>query len=461
MRKERNQFNLLTLSASMLVSAVYSNSFATTITTTLSPIKTDESKLQSSLSGSLEYQSNTLVDNVGEVTGNKYFTDFNLNYTNKGSNGVEKVFDARGRLNNEEQLMFSIPEAKIGYTFGQNEIVVGRHILDWSLADQTWGLGKLNNRINFDGFNPGQEGLVGFTYSRRNRTGFKASIFASVLYVPETNPGTKINKEDGTIECQNPWCKAPAPTAPISEDTEVPIYYNVNYPELTEIVFRMSGGLELGYEGQFWGVDVFGIRKPENQISTSAEIKYETKKNRVFADITPQVYYHDVVGGNLRLKPYKGLTFYGTAIGIYPSKYPDGDQPYIEYTGIKPEKRKEEYAGAGVAFESSIINTGVNYIARVSKYDKENDLLAEYPRWSQAYNAYVSTRILRKLSLGIDYKYDMLTEDRLAMYKAEFQATKSLNLAVGVNMIGSGSDQSYWSDFANNDSVYGSLKYTY
>lgn len=458
---ERGKFTAQKFAATFAASAVIANcAGATTISTTWYNDNKSSFK-NSNLSGSFAFRSNQLVEDVGEVVGNQYYSDFELNYRNKTSDGVDKVFQAAARLNDEDQLMFSIPEAKVSYTFGANQLVFGRTILDWSELDHAWGFGKINNRKNFDGFEPGHEGLTGFTFNRHNDNGFKFSLFTSVIYVPEMNPGLKINKDDGTVECQNPWCKAPSAEAPISDDVTVPIYYNVNYPEITDVVFRYSAGLRIGYDKDLLAIEAYGIRKPENQLSTTVEIKYEVDNSRVFADITPQVYYHDVVGGDLKIRPNDNFTIYGSVMGVYPSKYPDGDEPYIEYTGIKPEKKKEEYAGGGVAFHHDWISTGINYIARISKYDRENDLLAEYPRWNQAYHIYASTLLFSKLSLGIDFKYDMLTEDRLAMYNASYQASKDLKLALGVNVIGSGAGDSYWSDFTNNDSVYGSLAYKF
>ena len=433
---------------------------ASTISTSIKD-QTFQKSQKSPLSGSVEIRSNQLVEDVGEVIGNQYYTDLELSYKSESSDGVEKVFDAAARFNDQDQLMFSIPEAKVSYTFGSNQLVFGRSIMDWSELDYNWGFGKINNRKNFDGFEPEHEGLTGFTYNRKTDAGFKFSLFASFVYVPEMNPGMKINKDDGTIGCQNPWCKAPSPEAPISDEVIVPIYYNVNYPEITDVVFRYSAGMRIGYEKDIFAIEAYGIRKPENSLSTAAEIKYEVDDNRVFADITPQVYYHDVLGGELKIKPTKNITLYGSVMGVYPSKYPDGDEPYIEYTGIKPEKRKEEYAGGGIAFGHEWFNTGINYVARISKYDRKNDLLAEYPRWNQAYHIFANTRIYSRFLVGLDYKYDMLTEDRLAMFNASYHAKNGVQIALGVNVIGSGTDESYWSDFVNNDSVYASLAYKF
>lgn len=419
--------------------------------------KTSKSNFKASLEGT----SNQMVENVGEVVGNKYFADLEMSYNSNPSNGAKKKFKMASRFNNESQLMFSVEEAKLTYNFKSSDIIVGRNIIDWSKTDENWSLGKVNNRRNFDGFKPGQEGLTGFFFNYRGSNGFRVSTFASVLYIPETNPGVKIDKENGRVSCQNPWCKAPSESAPIDENTNVPIYYNINYPEITNVVFRYSLGAKIGYESDTFSVEGYALKKPENQVSVSAEVRYEIDNNRVFADITPQFYYHNVYGLDVKMKPSKNWLLYGSAIGIHPDSYPDGSQPYIEYTGIKPEKIKEEYVGAGAIYKTRFFSLGGHYIARISEFDKKDNILATYPRWSQAAHMNLKTQLTGKFAVEVDLKYDMLTEDRLSMLKATYSVNPRLSTSVGANIIGTSSDESYWADFSNNDSLYGSLKYIF
>jgi hypothetical protein len=415
------------------------------------------------LTGDVSFTSNQWLEEVGEVVGNKHFGEFNLDYKSSVQNEMNKTFSFKSRVNDQEQLMFSIPEANIEYVFGNSRLVLGRTILDWGMLDGNWGLGKLNNRVNFDGFEPRQEGLTGIALNYFNRdTGFKVSVFGSVLYVPETNPGVKIDKENGTITCQNPWCKAPAPTADIGDGKIIPIRYDVEYPEISDVVFRYSIGARIGYDKGAYAIEAYQMVKPENQLSVTAEIAYDAQETKIFANITPQFYYHNVTGMDLKIRPTKYLTAYGSAYRVVPNKYPDGNEPYIQYTGLKPQKKMEEYAGTGLIFNNDKVSASVNYIARISDFDIENDPLVEYPRWNQAYHFNFSTRLTRKLSVAFDYKYDMLTEDRLTMYKANYELRPNVMVSLGANIIGtSDANRSYWSDFTNNDSFYTSFKYIF
>lgn len=438
-----------------------STSYAVTSQTISTTISNYYRNLNTDLKGSISFQANQLIEEVGQVQGNRFFGELDLDYNTTTEANFKNTFKMSARYNDSQQLMLSIQEMKFLYEFGTSKVAVGRMFLDWGELDQNWGFGKINNRKNFDSFEPGHEGLVGFLYERKAQSGIKVSSFLSILYAPELNPGMKYDNEKGSVQCLNPWCKAPAAKAPIEDGIETPIFYNVNEPEISDVVFRYTAGLRLGYEKDSFSMSAFAMRKPENQLSLTAEVKYEIDNGRVFADITPQFYYHDVMGADIKVKPFNNVMAYASVLSVSPSQFPDGDVPYIEYTGIKPEKRSEDYVGSGVVFDDGEIKAGANYIARISEFDRNNDILAEYPRWNQAWHTYVNAHITRKLSLGFDFKFDMLTDDRLTMYRANYEISSNMLASLGVNIIGTGKGESYWKDFTNNDSVFSSLKYTF
>ena len=415
--------------------------------------------------GSVLFQTNQWVDNVGEVVGNKYFGEVDLSYNSTNTGSLDKKFEFKSRINDQEQLQFSLPETYVRLGFGENnEIFLGRKILPWNSLDSAWGFGKLNNRINFDGFEPGQEGLTGATVNFNFDSGFKVSLFGTGIYIPELNPGTKINKDDGTIECQNAWCKAPDAGADTNQDgvPDKDIFYSVNMPDISDVVFRYAAGASFGFENENHRANVFGIRKPENNISLSVEVSFDASEDIVNADVTPQVFYHNVAGAEYALKAIRNVELYGSYLRINPDNKPDEVEPLIVYTGIKPNKKFEEYLGTGARYKNNNYAASLNYIARISEYDVSEDTLVEYPRWNQAVNLSISTKLSRKLALAFDYKYDMLTEDRLTMLKANYQFRPNMVISAGANVIGSDdSADSYWSDFVNNDTVYSSFKYIF
>ncbi|MAZ47692.1 MAG: hypothetical protein CME65_03970 [Halobacteriovoraceae bacterium] len=417
-------------------------------------------KKESVLTGDFGLRTNELVEDVGEVTGNKYFGDLNLTY--KSYNGSSsKTFDMAARVNDEQQLMYSFKEAKIEFGSQERKLTLGRQIIDWSMVDANWGLGKVNNRVNFDFFEPGQEGLVGIVFDRKYRSGFNYSAFGSVIYVPESNPSIEINDEEKSLSCKNPWCSVPDASTEF-EGKQVPIYYTVNYPEIADAIFRYSVGFKIGYDKGRYAVNGFFMRKPENGISIAAEIVAESDLSAINVEATPQFYYHNIVGGNAEIRVTEDFKLYGSAISIDPSNVPDGTQPLIEYTGLKPNKKKEDYVSSGMVYTDGDFKSHLGYIARVSEFDRENDILVDLPRWNQAVHLALSKRLTRKLFVGLDYKYDMLTEDRLTMFNTSYSFGPNVIASVGVNIIGTNpEEESFWSQYENNDSVYSSLKYNF
>jgi hypothetical protein len=429
---------------------------------------------ESIFSGEFGYWSNQMVQDVGETVGNKAYGNLNLKYqshTNKREESVYKGFELRTRVNNEEKLMYSVKEAVIEWRKTNSRFALGRTTLNWSQMDKEWGLGQINNRENFDYFEPGEEGLVGAFYDYKFSNGINVGVFGSMVYVPELNPGMDVNKDNGTVECSNPWCTAPSASTEI-EGTETPIYYNVNYPEMSDVVFQYSVGANIGKEF-VWGdrkdekiifdMNLYALKKPENSISISAEVKYENDNKRIFVDVTPQFYYHDIGGLDLNLEFEEINTrIFFSAISINPEAAPEGGKLLYEYTGIKPRKIKEEYLSGGMEYNTGTFKLLGGYIARVSDFDKKNDILVEYPRWNQAVHIGVDKEFTRKFSISLDYKYDMLMQDRLTMFNTKYRFGPSVVANLGVNIIGTNPDEeSFWSEYENNDSVYTSLKYTF
>ena len=422
---------------------------------------------KSNLKGSVLFQSNQWVENVGEVVGNEYFGELNIDYDSKSKDQgtLDKKFQLKSRVNNEEQMMFSITETYLRHKFGKNnDAYFGRRILPWSKLDSTWGFGKLNNRVNFDGFEPGQEGLTGVAVNFRPVDNFRVSLFGSGIYAPELNPGAKIDKEKGTIACQNAWCKAPDASADINNDgtPDKQIFYSVNMPDISEIIFRYTAGLSFALETDMFSLSGFGMRKPENNISLSVEISLDSQKDMIIADVTPEIYYHNVGGAELSVNPIDNVETYVSYLHIKPDTIPDTASNVFQYTGIKPNKKQEDYLGVGARYKNHKFFASVNYVARVSEFDISEDVLVEYPRWNQALNLSTSVDLTSKFGLSFDYKYDMLTEDRLTMVKANYLFRKNMMISAGANVIGSSSERnSYWSDFVNNDTVYSSFKYVF
>jgi hypothetical protein len=414
--------------------------------------------------------SNQINRDIGDIPGNRYNGDLQFSYFNNRSLDLERKFEVSAMVNDQSLTMWSLQEAyvekkgafrpwdaaeKVG-----DKIKVGRQIIPWSTVDEAWGLGKLNNRKNFDFFNPGQEGLIGASYENRSSNGFFWKAFGSGVYAPEMNPGLDINKKNNTISSRNPWATAPAPSTNI-DGNETPIQYIIDYPSISDVIYRYTIGASAGWENEHWAVDGFVVRKPENQLSTQVEVALAEDAASVKAFIKPQFYYHDVYGGNLKYRN-GDVEVQFSGIAIRPNTFPDGNSEATKYTEIKTEKRREDYVGGGISRTNDKFGMGFNYVARLSPFDRERDSLAQDPRWNQAVNAFLMRNFTKTVQVSGDVKYDMLTTDRLIMLRAGYKVSKELLTTFGVNMIGTPTNgKSFWSPYTNNDAVFGGIRYIF
>lgn len=403
-------------------------------------------------------------EQVGNVPGNRYNADFLFDYQRNNSTSYSKALESRftvaAMINDQSLLMYSLQEAYVGGNLtSKDNVKFGRQILPWSTVDEVWGFGKLNNRRNFDYYQPGQEGLIGLSYERRSRNGMRYRAFVSGLYIPELNPPLDIDKEDQTITSRSPWADVPATRAEV-EGNMMEVKYDVENPNLNDVIYRYSVGANLGFESKHWVLDNFIMRKPENQVTPDVEVNVDFVNKVVNAQIDAAFYYHDVYGSTLKYRN-RDLEMYVSGIAVRPNTYPDIDEK-VRYTEIKNEKRREDYVGGGISRSNDIFTVAMNYVARLSPFDRDKDDLALDPRWNQAINLFASRFFGQKFKLSSDVKFDMLTTDRLLMVRADYLASKELIMNLGINMIGTPNDgKSFWSPYTNNDAIFGGLKYVF
>lgn len=436
------------------------------ISVTLMSLQSAAFAAPSNMSGHIGVLGNQIHREVGDVPGNRYNGNFSFDYHKQPNSlsgrELETRFTATGLINDQSLFMYSVNEMYVaGSMTNKDHLKFGRQILDWAPVDATWGFGKLNNRQNFDFFEPGQEGLIGLTYERKSTNGMRYKTFISGLYVPELNPSLEINKSKKTITSKHPWAKPPSSEAEVSEGNFDPIEYNVNYPDTDEVVFKYSVGFNIGWENKNWSFDNFFIRKPENGLTPRVIAAPDPITSIIEADITPEFYYHDVYGSSLRYRN-GDLQMYLSGIAVRPNTFPDGGDQYSRYTEIETEKRREDYVGGGISKVNDLYGIGFNYVARLSPYDRKLDNLALDPRWNQAVNLFLCRNFGQYFSLSGDLKYDMFTSDRLIMVRGTYKVANHLLVSAGMNLIGTPKDgKSFWSEYTNNDALYGGLKYIF
>jgi hypothetical protein len=406
--------------------------------------------------GNVEFQNNRLVGtSVGQEEGNKYFSGISLSYHDEPKDGFRKDFDFAARYTDAYSLLYSVQEANVSYTIdsgaGKHQGKLGRMTLDWSDFDTRWGLGMINNRQNFTLYETGLEGLAGLSYTYK-RGNFRLNGFASMLNIPELNPGMEV--EDGKIISKSPWVNNP-PASIKFNGQDVDMYYYLEMPEMQDIVFRYSVGLEARYESKSALVNAFALRKTEPTPRVTGEGALNPDKGIVEAEIRPEFVHQTIVGGQVAYK-WRDYKFALNSINDIPDNLP----PLVEGDNITiyDERSPRYFVGAGFDKTNDETSLGANYFQLLNPEEKlEYETVKQ--RFVRAINVYYSSVFFDKFNFKFDYKYDLDTKDELVQGETSFRIGSSAELALGLAWIAAPSEDSFWSPFRTNDIAYSSLRY--
>lgn len=389
-----------------------------------------------------------------KVEGNTYWAEAGAFYF-RDTKRLSIKAEGKVRVNDLHYALFSAPEVKVTQKFSSWSMSYGRLILGWSDVDRTWELGMINSRTNFDFFDSGQEGLTGLLLQSKRRLGFNWGVFGSILYIPELNPGQDVDDESKTITSKSPWTTETADYVTIS-GVRRRILYDVNMPSISKILFNYSLGLKLGYRGEKFYFHGFFMRKPENNITLGAGVNLDTSQNTLIANVEPRLFYHDIMGGEIGYRFKNNFLLKFSGVFVTPESEPEDSYNFSSsVTNLKAGKRQENYLGASLTKYGKNYRLALRYIARISDFDRTNDILASMPRWSQALGLFAQARFGKKLRITFDGRYDSLSKDRLARLDISYKFNNYFILRGGIESIGGDlQETSFWTPFSNNDSAY-------
>lgn len=420
-------------------------------------------------SGDLSFRYQDFSDSIGDVEGNRWWGEFNFNYDNKTPFvNSETHIDGIIHLNDADGLFWSVREAQYSSLGNHSQWSVGIVLINWSEIDRIWGLGKINNRVNIDFFNPGQSGLPGFKFGQRFAKSFEVELFGSFLYIPELNPGLDIDKEAGTITSRSPWSIAPANTYSPETGITRNLLYRVDVPSTSEILFHYSFGLNLKYSlSERTHLDLFYLRKPENSLSNTARLEVDPDLSfnaNVFVD--PKLYYHDVWGGQLAFETStKALKLYASYLTARPGSKPqnENDQEAVSAGGypLKLDVQQEDYLGWGgeYKFLNGIVHLGA--LHRLSSFNDEN-VLSKTPRWDQAVNFSLAYELYTGVNFFTELFYDYGSYDRLLSGSMAYQLSQSMALTLGFAVLTSPTGGAgFWEPFKKNDAAYAKMAFLF
>jgi len=357
--------------------------------------------------------------------------------------------------------IISVPEAYISRNIGKSEYSVGRKIISWQKSSPFWAMGEINPLKNFNLLEQDQEGLFGLHFERKTKS-WGLMLYASAVNIPQVNP--TFSAENGVVTGKNEW-SYPPPSAVRFRGNDIPIFYTVEYPEISDIVLQNSAAMKVDYFGSTAHCSVFGGVKPEPGIRINATGFYDqTGSDRAVVKAKPFVNYHYFWGSGCD-KTFDSvlsgsLDISGGIEGVIPNRGTDESFEF-EALKIQPVYERITYLSAEAKWSNPYASLSLNSLYLADGDTVNTNVFAEKPRWRQAVGGQFSWDILERLSVFMDYKYDLKTRDTALLTRIDYRMFKHVSIGAGLQVLDSPDDNSFWAPFRSNDSVIGELAYLF
>lgn len=167
---------------------------------------------------------------------------------------------------------------------------IGRKINIWAELDQDWHTGFFQPQFRWNTIDPQTQGLTGLFWEKK-LSNMKMMLFGTPFFIPDQGPGYEL--KEGQFQSTNPWFQSP-PQNVSFQNQELPIDYQVELPNLAEVIFQPGFGAQLSSiseDGYFFKFG--GLYKPSNQLALGYDGVLVT--DRVKITVHPETYMENVV----------------------------------------------------------------------------------------------------------------------------------------------------------------------
>ena len=374
--------------------------------------------------------------------------------------------DFRLYFQDNNSFNYSIQEAYVRYRADTYRIYLGRKILDWNQNEKYWALGYLNALQAFTLLSTEEEGLMGL-HVEKDLGNFEFDFLLSYLFIPQLNPSIQI--KNGVVTSHSEWTRLPPKYALISGKVE-PIYYKIDPYSTSNIIFNKSIGSNLKYKWGKGGVSFFAIYKPENVLRSNAVAYYDniTLKQPV-VEASPTVNHHLNTGVELNhtfgeIVGRGGISYVNPNANLgkdfpIPITNSRQSQPY-DQTGvvINPRYEKEAYSHFSVNLDRDKYALSLNYIHLLTNDHRINDdFSSDAVKWKRAIGGSFIYYFSDDFSVSGDLKYDLARYDNILKGEIKYNYLHRINISIGVELLKSPTDTSYWSYYRADSSLYTAL----
>lgn len=359
--------------------------------------------------------------------------------------------------------MFSVPEAYVSRNIGRSEFTLGRKIISWNPNDKFWAMGEINSLKNFNLLETDREGLFGFHFERKTKY-MSFTLFASGINVPQVNP--TFTADGGEVKGKNEWSNPP-PRFVRFRGNDVPVFYEIIYPNAQDIALQESGAMKLDFHNDHQNLSLYGGYKPEPGIRIVATGYYDQlESERAVVQAKPFINHHTFYGASYSYDFSGKDEETGTSVhfaydGISPDRGTDTVFDQFESLKIQPVYERVSYATSSLRWRSPFLKTGLNFIELIEGGTPNTNVFAKKARWNRAMGVDLNWSVTDSFNIIADYKFDFLTKDMGFIARADYGFTRHIFVGAEVQIIDSPSDSSFWTPYRSNDSLLGRFSYLF
>lgn len=149
-------------------------------------------------------------------------------------------------LDRSEIFYFNIPELYLLYNYqlekplysvNSIELVVGRKIKSWSLADEHWNMGSWNSLSRWNPLHPWTNGLIG-SFLTLNASRWTLDFFVGALHLP--NQEAQIIRKNSEISSSSRWFSVLPDQVDMRNHNYIDIHYLIQSPFIFDVLFQQS-----------------------------------------------------------------------------------------------------------------------------------------------------------------------------------------------------------------------------
>ncbi len=358
-------------------------------------------------------------------------------------------------------LMVSVPEAYLSRSIGKSEYSLGRKVIDWQESTPFWAMGEISPLKNFSLLEQEREGLFGL-HLKRKKNSWAIMLYASGVNIPQINPS--FTGKNGAVLGKNEWAYPP-PSSVRYRDKDIPIFYTVERPELSEVLLQNSIGAKVDYTVSGNHCSLFGGVKPENSMRLNATGFYEQSDSERAVVMAKPFTNHHYFWGSGCSRSFNSRSFGLFEVsagidGVIPKRGVD-DSFEFQALKIQPVYQRLTYMTAQGKWSNAYASLSLNSLYLVDGDTINTNIFSQKPRWRQAIGGEFSWAILEGINLFMDYKFDLKTRDMVFISHLSFQISRRFMVGAGIQVLNAPDSNSFWAPFRSNDSFIGQLSYAF